>query len=59
MNEPKISYVVKIAEYFDVLTDYLVGLSESCKKIIDNPIFQCYNKNINIFNQRHREVAKI
>ena len=28
VNEPKISYLKKIAEYFDVSADYLVGLED-------------------------------
>ena len=27
-NEPKISHLKKIAEYFDVSSDYLIGLSD-------------------------------
>lgn len=28
INEPKISYLKKIAEYFDVSADYLLGLED-------------------------------
>ncbi len=28
VNEPKISYLKKLAEYFDVTCDYLVGLED-------------------------------
>lgn len=27
INEPKASYIVKLADYFDVSADYLLGLS--------------------------------
>ena len=29
INEPKASYIVKLALFFNVTTDYLLGLSES------------------------------
>ncbi len=29
INEPKISYLKSIAEYFDVTADYLLGLDDS------------------------------
>lgn len=28
INEPKISYAIKLADYFDVSTDYLLGRKE-------------------------------
>lgn len=28
INEPKISYLIKIADYFNVSTDYLLGRTE-------------------------------
>lgn len=28
VNEPKISYLIKLCNYFDVSADYLLGLSE-------------------------------
>lgn len=28
VNEPKISYLIKLCDYFDVSADYLLGLSE-------------------------------
>lgn len=29
VNEPKASYIVKLAQFFDVTTDYLLGLTDS------------------------------
>lgn len=49
INEPKISYLKMIAEYFDVSTDYLLGLEDYSGSKIDNRTFQFNNiKNINI-----------
>ncbi len=28
-NEPKANYIVKLAKYFDVSTDYLLGLTDN------------------------------
>ena len=28
INEPKISYLIKLAEFFDVSTDFLLGLKD-------------------------------
>ena len=29
VNEPKASYIVKLAQFFDVTTDYLLGLTDN------------------------------
>ena len=28
INEPKASYIIKLSQYFDVTTDYLLGLED-------------------------------
>jgi len=54
-NEPKATYIIRLAQFFNVSTDYLLGLSDDLGNVVNNNLSETENYLINLLRQLNSE----